>query len=770
MSEDQRRLTFVRDNVEHLAEEKHNLESLLTSLQLGSEEDSQEILRRLRSGTDHNQLAQQVHAGQALADVRSEGHLASSSRPPSRVESYQRVISSIKGAHNQNEIDEIVRRIRKGDDVTNIVQAVNAGSLVQPLPISLVASESTPGIEAEYSSQSHRFGLMKGTAQSIENDDPDASTSISFQPWTDVTNDMDFIDHLLSLYFIWQHCFFQSLPEHLFRRDYQTFKTKYCSRLLVNALCAAGCQLSDRPEARRDPRDPRTAGMNFFDEAVRLLNEDPVSTIPTTAALYLLCHIEGQRGRLSALWDYSGRCGRMALDLNLHLRNDRKSGESISDDAYIAESARCHVFWGIFMADQVTSFTLGRLPQIPVSAITVDLPKIDQDDDLSSWEFYDKSDVVPRPSAKSTTFHELAGLSKIVNSTLQMFFAPSQIISGSILLEEYEKYLNWFNRLPNLVSKTDGAPPHVLCLHMYYHAAVLLLFRPFLKAEFTKSDISPRNMCRTAANTISDLFAQHKMLYGLASLYTFQLHCLLTACTIHIINLPTIASTKRLATACESFQGLVQRNEWASGSINILKGLVQKWKIILPKEVEQELFRNSETLSDFDFFTHEAFNPSLYNPGQSGGQAEIMRPEKRGPGPYLNPSTQVMQKRQRLEPRETREAPINYLFAPFPNQPAPLLGPIHTSTSADTEWNDELSKVAQGFDGLDFSDDRLLDPFMGYQGEWGSLPFGPSASGPYPGPSSALGPGPYTGAMAEADGSLPPMQQMQDHHMQPPGA
>jgi len=73
MSEDQRRLTFVRDNVEHLAEEKHNLESLLSALQLGSEEDSQEILRRLRSGTDPNQLAQQVHAGQALADVRSEG-------------------------------------------------------------------------------------------------------------------------------------------------------------------------------------------------------------------------------------------------------------------------------------------------------------------------------------------------------------------------------------------------------------------------------------------------------------------------------------------------------------------------------------------------------------------------------------------------------------------------------------------------------------------------------------------------------------------------
>lgn len=57
-----------------------------------------------------------------------------------------------------------------------------------------------------------------------------------------------------------------------------------------------------------------------------------------------------------------------------------------------------------------------------------------------------------------------------------------------------------------------------------------------------------------------------------------------------------------------------------------------------------------------------------------------------------------------------------YLFAPFPAQPAPLLGPIHTSTTADTAWSDELGRIAQGFDGLKFEQDGqnfLFDPFMG---------------------------------------------------------
>lgn len=250
---------------------------------------------------------------------------------------------------------------------------------------------------------------------------------------------------------------------------------------------------------------------------------------------------------------------------------------------------------------------------------------------------------------------------------------------------------------------------------MYYHAAVLLLFRPFLKAKFTESDISPREVCRQSANAISDIFAQHRRLYDLVGIYTFQVHCLLTACTIHIINVPTISSTNYLTAACDSFQDLVHRNEWATGSLNIIKGLVQKWNIILPIEAETALYRNQEVLSSFDFGSGSG---SQSSPSPTSG-ASVCRPEKRAH--FLNPSSQVMQKRQRLAPRELSTQPMNYLFAPFPNQPAPLLGPIHTSTSADTEWDYELNKVAQGFDGLNFSGDDWFDPFMGYQGESSGL-------------------------------------------------
>lgn len=298
-----------------------------------------------------------------------------------------------------------------------------------------------------------------------------------------------------------------------------------------------------------------------------------------------------------------------------------------------------------------------------------------------------------------------------------------------------------------------SVPKPKLPCSMYYHAAVLLLMRPFLKAKFTHSDISPSSVCRQAAASISDIFAQHRRLYHTVGIYTFQLHCLLTACTIHIINIPAIASTACLTAACNHFHDLSPWNKGASGSLDTIRGLVQKWSIILPTEAEEALYRDSGP-------SRPAEDVSM------GGQQDAFQPSKRSA--YLGPIN-VIQKRQRLNMPRLRGGPgaasstsssglegnessgsggpgnstapttvigrarssgdsssspgqrpqqqTNYLFAPFTNQPAPLLGPIHTSTSAETERLNELIQVAQGFDGLSFEQGGWFDPFMGYSGD-----------------------------------------------------
>jgi hypothetical protein len=110
------------------------------------------------------------------------------------------------------------------------------------------------------------------------------------------------------------------------------------------------------------------------------------------------------------------------------------------------------------------SFTLGRIPQIPTSSITIDLPSVVQKDDDAPWEAIGDGNETRIPGGRSTTFHEVASLSKILNSTLYLFFAPSQRLTGSLLLDEYNKYKDWYHRLPPIVSLIDDAAPHVLTL------------------------------------------------------------------------------------------------------------------------------------------------------------------------------------------------------------------------------------------------------------------------------------------------------------------
>lgn len=127
---------------------------------------------------------------------------------------------------------------------------------------------------------------------------------------------------------------------------------------------------------------------------------------------------------------------------------------------------------------------------------------------------------------------------------------------------------------------------------MYYNVAVLHLFRPFLKATIDNSQVVPRDVCRQSANAISELWLRHKAIYGLRGIYMFQTHCLLAACTIHIINIPSISATRHFTEACNTFQELIPRNEWARSSLKVLRSLVEKWGLILPLEAEEALCRD----------------------------------------------------------------------------------------------------------------------------------------------------------------------------------
>ena len=166
--------------------------------------------------------------------------------------------------------------------------------------------------------------------------------------WTAVTDDLAFVSRLLTLYFTWSHPFFILFSRESFYKDFSEGRNKYCSSLLVNAICAYACHLTDEPAGRTDPSNFRTAGDHFFAEAKRLLYEDESPSLTTTQALCLMAMREPSTGRDSSGFGYIGRCIRMCVELGLHLNNSASPALGLTPSEI---EVRKVTFWGCFTVD-----------------------------------------------------------------------------------------------------------------------------------------------------------------------------------------------------------------------------------------------------------------------------------------------------------------------------------------------------------------------------------------------------------------------------------
>ncbi|KAJ6255951.1 hypothetical protein Dda_9242 [Drechslerella dactyloides] len=98
--------------------------------------------------------------------------------------------------------------------------------------------------------------------------------NLAAAPWTTVTDNDELVSHPMSLYMTWDDPVW-----HLFDFDILIDAMKYedltyCSPLLVNATLAEACHYSNRIRNRSDPHDHNFLGYRFFQEAMRLWNEE----------------------------------------------------------------------------------------------------------------------------------------------------------------------------------------------------------------------------------------------------------------------------------------------------------------------------------------------------------------------------------------------------------------------------------------------------------------------------------------------------------------
>ncbi|CAI4214215.1 unnamed protein product [Parascedosporium putredinis] len=69
---------------------------------------------------------------------------------------------------------------------------------------------------------------------------------------------------------------------------------------------------------------------------------------------------------------------------------------------------------------------------------------------------------------------------------------------------------------------------------MYYHFAILLLFRPLIKLKIIGSKVLPRDVCSQAADAIQNLLRSYSQLYTLRRTPSFVPYFVLTSAIMHM--------------------------------------------------------------------------------------------------------------------------------------------------------------------------------------------------------------------------------------------
>lgn len=274
------------------------------------------------------------------------------------------IINSLRRLPEEH-VNDFLQHIRR-DPKADI--ATLAETWHKSMNLSLNASVELPSLESDLSvlfgkpavtltGESRYFGHSAGLGLVLEDEDfaggrvrtNSALPERQGTTWTNVTSDLTFVNKLLKLYFTWSHPFFVLFSRECFYKDFEAGRDKYCSSLLVNAICAYACHLTNDPAGRTDPNNFRTAGDHFFAEARRsLFEEDDIPSLTTTQALCVMAMREPSMGRDSTGFRYMGRCMRMCVELGLHLNNSASPALNLTPSEV---EVRKVTFWGCFTMD-----------------------------------------------------------------------------------------------------------------------------------------------------------------------------------------------------------------------------------------------------------------------------------------------------------------------------------------------------------------------------------------------------------------------------------
>ncbi|EUC43101.1 hypothetical protein COCMIDRAFT_38896 [Bipolaris oryzae ATCC 44560] len=440
---------------------------------------------------------------------------------------HEKLIGMIRSMPEQD-VAEIVRRLKAGMDAASIVSFVRDGNLLMQLSLTPETSRryefplvtampyhlyigGNPYLDSPYhrslfphSASGSEDSSQRTKVQGVDKDNRRAADDeihpsayelpyhttqmieplmekVTAAPWTKVISDDRLFRRLISSYFCYPHPCGPFVHKDLFLEDMAAGRTNFCSPLLANAMLANACQSCSTIPDRSKVWLPESLTYRFTAEARRLWDLESLpgrSKIPTIQAALILSYNSTNNGLDEIGTIYARRACEMSQDLGLFGPEEWGAGTKM-------EKARLFTAWAVFSWQAMFDYYFFRRPyfsqppQMPLPN-----PRL-HSDWYGEVSFQYPRDPRPMPLSIGYKFYCETALHKIINDIgLLTFGRPSaQMLTLDELAVIKRELDKWKNLLPEAFQPEKVVLPSHLMLHVQYWQIVKAIAQLMVKAE-----------------------------------------------------------------------------------------------------------------------------------------------------------------------------------------------------------------------------------------------------------------------------------------------